>query len=157
MDEEIDMYWNNEQPHEDVNANNFSVIWTGFIKSPVSDEFTFELINDDGGILLVNNDIVIQDRLKPDTPITDFLEPKRKEMKDAIAAGKWDDFIKPNAALITHYANKSDKIKLEAGQFVPIEIRYIHSVHNSLQEDGTAFCALWWSSAKVNRQIVPQH
>jgi len=138
VDEEIDMYWNNEQPHEEINPNNFSVIWTGFIKAPVSDEYTFELVNDDGGIVLINNDIVIQDRLKDNQPIKDFLEPKRKEMKDAIEAGKWDDFIRPNAALIQNFKNKSEKVKLEAGQFVPIEVRYMHSVHNALQEDGTA-------------------
>jgi len=99
------------------------VVWTGFIKAPVSDVFKFELITDDGGMLKINNDTVIQDRLDDTQPTTDFLRFKREDMKDALESGKWEDFIKPNAALITNHQTKSDPIKLEAGQFVPIEVR----------------------------------
>lgn len=53
--------------------------------------------------------------------------------------------------------NKSEGVALQAGQFVPIEVRYMHSVHNSLFEDGTAFCHLFWESDQINKQIVPQH
>lgn len=44
-------------------------------------------------------------------------------MKKALEDGKWDDFIKPNAALISNHKNKSEGVTLEAGQFVPIELR----------------------------------
>merc|ERR1719359_2253112 len=71
LDDEVDFYWNNEKPHENINQNNFSVVWTGFIKAPVSGDYIFELENDDGGIVLVNNDVVIKDRIKPGQVPTD--------------------------------------------------------------------------------------
>lgn len=39
------------------------MVWTGFVKAPVSDEYIFEFITDDGGIVKINNDAVINDRM----------------------------------------------------------------------------------------------
>lgn len=37
----------------------------------MSGDYIFELENDDGGIVLVNNDVVIKDRIKPGQVPTD--------------------------------------------------------------------------------------
>jgi hypothetical protein len=91
----------------------------------VSGNYIFELENDDGGIVLINNDAVIKDKLKPGQIPTDFLKPLKEELFKSIEDGKYDDFIRPNAALMkpAHVTNRSDPVALQAGQFVPIEVR----------------------------------
>ena len=47
------------------------MVWTGFIKAPVSDIYTFEFITDDGGIVKINNDAVVVDRMSEEEPLKD--------------------------------------------------------------------------------------
>jgi hypothetical protein len=48
IDQTIDFQWGNASPHPDVNANNFSVRWEGFVVIPQSGRYTFIFNSDDG-------------------------------------------------------------------------------------------------------------
>ncbi|HUL64766.1 MAG TPA: PA14 domain-containing protein [Burkholderiaceae bacterium] len=59
--EAVDFTWGSAKPGPNVNANSFSVRWTGFVEAPATGTYVFQTISDDGvrlwvnGVQLVNN------------------------------------------------------------------------------------------------------
>lgn len=78
--------WSSEEPIKGVNAANFSVIWKGYIKAPIEGDYTFQIENDDGAMLIVNGSAVIKDRMDAEQS-NDWLKYKRKELTQAISDG----------------------------------------------------------------------
>lgn len=124
------MMWSNEEPTRGINAANFSIVWKGFIKAPISDQYKFKCVNDDGCMVLINDSPIIQDRMD-DKRTTDFLKYKRKDMTKAINEGNYVEWINPayekkKAKEDDPNAKKpfeSDEISLPGSELVPIEIR----------------------------------
>jgi hypothetical protein len=58
-DTEVDFDWGSHSPASQVNANFFSVKWTGKLKAPVSGNYTFTVRGDDGVRLFLNDTKVI--------------------------------------------------------------------------------------------------
>ena len=58
-DTEVDFDWGSHSPASQVNANFFSVKWTGKLKAPVSGSYTFTVRGDDGVRLFLNGAKVI--------------------------------------------------------------------------------------------------
>ena len=70
-DPTIDFDWGNGTPaNGTVNVDNFSVRWTGQVEAPVSGNYVFTTIADDGARLWVNNTLVI-DNWNDHPPTTD--------------------------------------------------------------------------------------
>jgi hypothetical protein len=57
--EAVDFGWGNAAPGTGVNADGFSVRWTGQVQAPVAGSYTFSTLSDDGVRLWVNNTQVI--------------------------------------------------------------------------------------------------
>ena len=57
--ENVDFDWRYSSPGAPVNIDNFSVRWTGWVEPPVSSDYTFSTVSDDGVRLWVNNALVI--------------------------------------------------------------------------------------------------
>ena len=66
----IDFDWGMGSPAASVNVDNFSVRWTGQVEAPVSSNYVFTTIGDDGIRLWVNNNLVI-DNWNDHAPATD--------------------------------------------------------------------------------------
>ncbi|MBN2765294.1 MAG: T9SS type A sorting domain-containing protein [Paludibacteraceae bacterium] len=59
MDTTINYHWGNGAPDPRVNADNFSVRWTGKILPRFSDNYTFYINSDNGRRLWINNKLII--------------------------------------------------------------------------------------------------
>ncbi len=59
IDPTVDFSWGDGSPDPSVNANNFTVRWTGMIEVPTTDTYTFHTQTDDGIRLFVNGQPVI--------------------------------------------------------------------------------------------------
>lgn len=61
LDPHLNFTWNAASPAAGVNADNFSVRWTGQVEAPVTGNYVFTMISDDGvrlwlnGVLLIDN------------------------------------------------------------------------------------------------------
>lgn len=123
------------------NPNNFTIEWEGFIRPPKTGDYTFQCESDDGCTVSLNNTVIVRDNL-PDGAMTDLLEPKKKFMKTQIKSGNWDEFIKPpglsDPPRFPRTPKTKDPVPLVSGDYVPIKIRMMHSVHNSMFEDGNS-------------------
>ena len=61
IDATVDFDWGNGSPASGVNPDNFSVRWTGQVEAPVSGNYTFSTLGDDGVRLWVNGVQLIED------------------------------------------------------------------------------------------------
>jgi hypothetical protein len=59
IDPTVDFGWGDGSPASTVNTNNFSVRWTGQVEAPVTGNYTFTTVSDDGVRLWVNGNQVI--------------------------------------------------------------------------------------------------
>ncbi|WP_345241015.1 PA14 domain-containing protein, partial [Nibrella saemangeumensis] len=60
LDPTINFFWNTDSPQPGVvNADEFSVRWTGQVEAPVSGSYSFRTNNDDGTRVWVNNQLII--------------------------------------------------------------------------------------------------
>nr|WP_262512031.1 PA14 domain-containing protein [Spirosoma pollinicola] len=59
VDATIDVDWGEGSPASAVSVDNFSARWTGQVEAPVTGNYTFSLISDDGVRLWVNNVLLI--------------------------------------------------------------------------------------------------
>ena len=60
LDPTVNFNWAGNSPDPSVNADNFSVRWTGEIEVPTSGSYTFYTQSDDGIRLWVNNELIIE-------------------------------------------------------------------------------------------------
>lgn len=76
IDTTVDFHWNGEIPIGSglSDGENFSVRWTGYIKPPVTGQYTFKTQTDDGSQLWINDSIVINN-----PGIRDFDESNAKK------------------------------------------------------------------------------
>ncbi len=61
IDETLDFEWGEGVPHPFINANNFSVRWTGKLKSPVNGKYKFGMTVDDGVKVYLDDKLVIEE------------------------------------------------------------------------------------------------
>ena len=60
----IDFDWQKNAPHSRINADNFSVRWTGKVTASKTGDYKFETVSDDGVRLWVNNSKIIDNWTK---------------------------------------------------------------------------------------------
>ena len=61
IDATVNVDWGGSSPATGVNSDNFSVRWTGQVEAPVTGNYTFSTITDDGVRLRVNGALLIND------------------------------------------------------------------------------------------------
>ncbi|HLI69747.1 MAG TPA: glycoside hydrolase family 3 C-terminal domain-containing protein [Ktedonobacteraceae bacterium] len=59
VDQNFSNNWNGNSPGPGVNADNWSVRWTGTLTAPATGTYTFTLTSDDGSRLYLNNQLLI--------------------------------------------------------------------------------------------------
>jgi hypothetical protein len=59
VDQQVDFIWNAGSPATGINADNFSIRWTGQVEAPVAGNFVFSTVSDDGVRLWINGVQVI--------------------------------------------------------------------------------------------------
>jgi len=62
-DDEIDFEWKGFTPHSNINFNNFSIKWEGYIQAPTTEDYIFTINCDDGAALTLNNKLLIAHNL----------------------------------------------------------------------------------------------
>ena len=70
VDSGVGANWHDQSPGPGVNANQWSVRWTGTLTAPATGEYTFALTSDDGSRLLLNGAQVI-DNWRDQAPVTE--------------------------------------------------------------------------------------
>lgn len=94
----LNFNWMGGPPAKNIDPNNFSLILTGYITPPLTDEYEF-VINADAASLIRINGKVILDH---------FMSERKKGWKDF----RWGDRV------------VSNEIKMNAGTLYELEIRY---------------------------------
>lgn len=61
VDTNINFKWWNEKPDPELENDNFSVRWTGYIKAPKTGEYTFTVSSDDGTRLYLDDRLMVDD------------------------------------------------------------------------------------------------
>ncbi len=64
IDRKIAFDWKLGSPAEGIEGDDFSVVWSGYLRPPVSGEYTFRVYSDDGVRLYVNS-VMLIDRWEP--------------------------------------------------------------------------------------------
>jgi len=126
-DKNIDFDFTGSAPH-DLNPNNFSIHWEGFLYAPTDGNYIFVIEADDGAILNVNDmDVVIH----------------RQNIRIEISNKTQHP-----------YKTYSAPVKLFGGTKVKISLKYYHSVHNDINEDGLCFIKLYWYNEEIKEKII---
>ena len=128
-DKDINFDWTGSAPM-DLNPNNFSVKWEGFLYAPSNGNYRFIVEADDGAILNINDSDVVKHR-----------QAMRIELSNKIAHP---------------FKTYSDPIKLFGGTKVKFSLKYFHSVHNDVNEDGLCFIKIYWSNEEFKEEIIPK-
>jgi glucose/arabinose dehydrogenase len=77
IDQHLDFDWGFQPPIENLSADNYSIIWEGYIRIPVKDAYTFYASFDNGLSLSVSDELLIDkliDETDPEYSATTILE-----------------------------------------------------------------------------------
>jgi hypothetical protein len=133
--EHINFNWNESSPLPGVNFLNFSVLWKGYIHVPYTSDYRFHIESSSGAELKVNNKIIISylmSSILDDEPTVGLIS--NDEIRQIIS---------------------SEFLRLRGGSRVRVELKYYYSVHNYMENFNENIFRLFWSSEKINRQIIP--
>lgn len=134
-DSEINFDWTGISPKKDINPNNFSVLWNGFVYIPYTGYYTFILEADDGVELIVNRQLIISYKMHQSLDYT------------IGRVGKVD--------LLNNLKIKSEGVRLNAGAKISIQLKYYHSIHTGFSDDQQSFIKLSWSSDELPEVVLP--
>jgi hypothetical protein len=137
---EINFDWTNTVPLNDINPNNFSVKWEGWLVPPVTGTYVFYTECDDGALLSIDNEFVIQHKLN--SLVSNYIQLTNSEE------------AKTNT-LKNFNKSQSKPISLIGGIKVRIVLKYFHSVHTSIFNQGQAFVKLSWSNDDFRESVIP--
>lgn len=139
QDDNIKFDWTNIEPIENINKDNFSVIWEGYILPPHTGKYKFVINADTSSILYIKNKVII-------THNVGSFSSKRNKL---IYESTKDSSVKR----IDPYLSKSRDIVLIGDRKVPIKLAYYHSVHSSFY-NSKSFVNLSWESDEFDLKII---
>lgn len=76
VDPEVDFDWGTGSPGVGVADDNFSVRWTGQVEPQYTEQYTFYLTNDDGAVLVLEKQPVVDNTREAGSPPSGFAEGK---------------------------------------------------------------------------------
>jgi hypothetical protein len=136
---EINFDWTDTVPLKDINPNNFSVKWEGWIVPPATGNYVFYTECDDGALLSIDDEYIIQH--KQSSLVNNYIQL----MSTGDKSNSLKDFNK----------SQSKPIYLIGGITVKVVFKYFHSVHTSIFNSGQAFVKLSWSNEDFKETIIP--
>lgn len=106
-DPHVNFYWGKGRPTEGVNADEFSVLWTGFVVPRQQGEHVFKVVADDGARLWVDNQLIYdnwngagtQEASLPIALTTQRAVPIRVEYRDASGAARCELYWKTGGGI----------------------------------------------------------
>ena len=125
VDSTIDFNWVRNTPGHPIKEDEFTAEWNGFIKPDASGKYTFESVADDGVKVWIDGKLIINKWKKKDSETAD------------------GDVMSNNEAEVL-----AGDIKLKAGKQYSVKVSYYEDKRN-------ASIQLFWSSNKLEKQIVP--
>lgn len=141
-DKFIDFDWTESSPIKDINPNNFSVEWKGWLFIPATSNYRFSVETDGGVDLSIDGEVIINYRMG--SLIEAYLEGANKKDSEEGSANKKNNPNKIN----------SDKIYLVGGTLRKLVFRYYHSVHTSIFSDQQVFIRLLWSNEELEESVI---
>ena len=80
-DAQINFDWTGSPPIKDVNPNNFSILWDGYLLAPYTGSYYFAIECDDGASLEINGQIIINHNMGSaiETPLRQLIENEQKK------------------------------------------------------------------------------
>jgi alpha-L-fucosidase len=108
LDSVIDFNWVRNTPGKPIKEDDFTVTWTGFLKSDIGGKYHFEAKADDGMRLWIDNKLVID---------------------------KWGKSVKgsdSNAMSHEGKVKENGEMKLKAGKMVPLKVEYYEKKQNAM-------------------------
>lgn len=147
-DKFLNFDWTESSPIANVNPNNFSVIWSGWILIPVTSNYQFSIETDGGVELTIDGQEIIKYRMN--SLIDGFIQANEKDKISSLNTESSDASNKksnPNKIV-------SDKIYLVGGTLRKIYLKYYHSVHTSIFSEEQVFIKLEWSNDEFDEIII---
>jgi len=124
----IDFDWTGSPPFG-LNPLNFSVLWEGYIYAPISTDYSFTVISNNGVELYVNDKLVVSNRIGLFVGHNHF--PNQKSLS------------------IDNTMQNSEKVYLSASELTKIKIKYFRSSHLDINNNGLINIKILWSNAEI--------
>ena len=128
----IDYDWTDIEPIKGINIDNFSVEWEGWIKIPITDNYIFTVECDDGALLYINDELVVNHKTEP----------------------LIQSYIKLSLSSNKPFKSSSNSYHLIGGVKIRIKLKYFHSIHTSIYTKGQSFIRLYWENEEWNEKII---
>ena len=127
IDSKIDFDWSSGSPHQDINADTFSIRWTGFIKGPVTGNYRFRAHVDDGVRLWIDRELVLDDWNANPPRNVDSTKQKRLEAGKRYSI-KLEFFENTGSAQIQLFWTPPGGVweKVPSSALIPRDIETIH-------------------------------
>ena len=77
LDPTVNFNWAGNSPDPSLNAEDFAVRWIGEVEAPTSETYTFQIQSDDGILLWVNNELIIDNWAQGNTTDTGTIDLTR--------------------------------------------------------------------------------
>lgn len=130
VDNNIDFNWGWGNPAPGVNDNNFAIAWEGYVEAPVSGDYTFSTVTDDGVRLFLdknlNGSFEVDVNSNTDERLIDHWEPQGATRRTADSV-----------------------VSLSRGQRYKIRMEYF-------EQGGRTRATLEWRYSGGSRHVVPQ-
>lgn len=132
-DATIDFDWGNNAPANTINVDDFSIRWTGQVKTPVTDNYTFSTLTDNGVRLWVNGTMLVND-WNGHSPTTNT------GPTIALVAGqKYDIRMEYFEAIIGAVARLSWAYPVQGQQIIPMTWLYLPGSTNARMATETSY------------------
>lgn len=132
-------------PAEDINGQNYSIMWDGYVQAPHTSTFYFSIETEGGAEIWLSGNRILSLRM-----FSSHQDSRNRadEVLNEIAKR-----IKDNS---TNNKNKltSVGINLSAGDKYIIRIKYYHSVHDFNDENIKKYIKLSWSSDAMEEETI---
>lgn len=144
IDATIDLDFTGASPAPNINKDNFSVRWSGFILAPHSGKYYFFMESDGGMSLSIREELILSKDMNP------AAKPSKKRdinflnnlIREKEAVGQNDISV------------QSLEANLIGGNKYKIVVSYVHKVSNMVKEGGKVYIKLSWESDNLTKRIV---
>eukprot|EP00742_Colponemidia_sp_Colp-10_P013875 GILJ01015707.1.p1 GENE.GILJ01015707.1~~GILJ01015707.1.p1 ORF type:complete len:1281 (+),score=234.65 GILJ01015707.1:129-3845(+) len=162
----VDFDWGDDAPKKGIKPSTFTGRFEGYLKAPVTGEYTLITKMDDGARVYINKQLIINDRMPTPAPAGTsevqqtayYIEAMKKLYKNKASVCVGATCSNPANGDPNAKADRmeSAKIKLRGGQKYQLKVETWHSAHSSFDESAGAYAHLSWNNEKLGEQIIKQ-